>query len=101
MSYLSSRTDIDNNKIVVFGRSLGGAVAIGLASDPLFVDKPYALVVENTFTSIPHMANQLVNGLGKLPYVCFRNKVVHLTAPGKLCRCAPWLTHFAKRLMQG
>ena len=74
-SYLLSRTDIDTNKIVIFGRSLGGAVAIALASNELYLDKAFALIVENTFTSIPGMANQLVNGLGKLPYFCFRNKV--------------------------
>ncbi|RMX54790.1 hypothetical protein pdam_00014125 [Pocillopora damicornis] len=73
-SYLLSRTDIDTNKIVIFGRSLGGAVAIALASNELYLDKAFALIVENTFTSIPGMANQLVNGLGKLPYFCFRNK---------------------------
>ena len=75
LSYLLSRTDIDTNKIVIFGRSLGGAVAIALASNELYADKAFALIVENTFTSIPSMANQLVNGLGRLPYFCFRNKV--------------------------
>lgn len=78
LSYLMSRTDIDTNKIVIFGRSLGGAVAIALASNELYLDKAFALIVENTFTSIPSMANQLVNGLGKLPYFCFRNKVIIL-----------------------
>lgn len=76
LSYLLSRSDIDTNKIVIFGRSLGGAVAIALASNELYLDKAFALIVENTFTSIPSMANQLVmNGLNKLPYLCFRNKV--------------------------
>lgn len=75
LTYLLSRTDIDTNKIVIFGRSLGGAVAIALASNELYRDKAFALIVENTFTSIPSMANQLVmNGLSKLPYFCFRNK---------------------------
>ena len=78
LSYLLSRTDIDTNKIVIFGRSLGGAVAIALASNELYVDKAFALIVENTFTSIPSMANQLVNGLGRLPYFCFRNKVIQV-----------------------
>ncbi len=30
---LQSRTDIDSSRIVLFGRSLGGAVAIHLAAD--------------------------------------------------------------------
>ena len=84
LSYLLSRTDIDTNKIVIFGRSLGGAVAIALASNELYVDKAYALIVENTFTSIPCMANQLVNGLGRLPYFCFRNKVIKVMSTSKL-----------------
>lgn len=75
MEYLLSRKDIDNTKIVLFGRSLGGAVAIDLLSIPSFADRAFALIVENTFTSIPHMADQLVGGLKRLPMVCFRNQV--------------------------
>jgi pimeloyl-ACP methyl ester carboxylesterase len=30
MDFLLKRTDIDRNKIIVFGRSLGGAVAVHL-----------------------------------------------------------------------
>ncbi|XP_068707098.1 protein ABHD13-like [Montipora capricornis] len=75
LSYLISRNDIDTSKIVIFGRSLGGAVAINLASNELYLDKAFALILENTFTSIPSMADQLVmNGISKLPYFCFRNK---------------------------
>jgi len=84
LSYLLSRTDIDTNKIVIFGRSLGGAVAIALASNELYMDKAFALIVENTFTSIPSMANQLVNGLGRLPYFCFRNKVIQVISTSKV-----------------
>ncbi|XP_067046618.1 protein ABHD13-like [Acropora muricata] len=75
LSYLLSRKDIDTSKIVIFGRSLGGAVAIDLASNELYLDKALALIVENTFTSIPGIADQLVmNGISRLPYFCFRNK---------------------------
>ena len=94
MSYLLSRTDIDTNKIVVFGRSLGGAVAIALASNELYVDKAFALIVENTFTSIPSMANQLVNGLGRLPYFCFRNKVTQVISTSKVNHeCSQTVSH--------
>ena len=75
MDYLFSRSDIDTTKIVVFGRSLGGAVAIDLVTFPYFGDKAFALIVENTFTSIPHMADQMINGLQRLPLFCFRNQV--------------------------
>lgn len=53
LEYLHNRTDIDTSKIFVFGRSLGGAVAVDLAArNP---DRLAALVVENSFTSVPDM----------------------------------------------
>jgi hypothetical protein len=75
MDYLMGRKDIDNSKIIIYGRSLGGAVAIDLLSLPYFSDKAFAMIVENTFTSIPHMADQLLSGLDRLPIFCFRNQV--------------------------
>ena len=39
MEFLLARRDIDRRKIIVFGRSLGGAVAIYLAGSPTYVDK--------------------------------------------------------------
>ena len=56
LEYLRKRDDVDEKNIAVFGRSLGGAVAIDLAAR--HQDKVKALVVENTFTSIPDMAVQ-------------------------------------------
>jgi fermentation-respiration switch protein FrsA (DUF1100 family) len=55
LEYLLNRTDINHSKLFVFGRSLGGAVAIDLAArnpDPL-----KAIVVENSFTSVPDMVD--------------------------------------------
>ncbi|KAL5493710.1 hypothetical protein EMCRGX_G014929 [Ephydatia muelleri] len=72
--FLMDRRDIDKNKIIVFGRSLGGAVATYLAASPAYVDKIMALIVENTFTSIPHMAQLMFTGARTLPYFCFKNK---------------------------
>ena len=56
LDYLSGRPDL-NNKFVLFGRSLGGAVAIALASDAKYQSKLKALIVENSFISIPHMVD--------------------------------------------
>lgn len=61
VDHLLSRTDVDREKIVVFGRSLGGAVAIDLASDPHYCHSVSALLVENSFTSIPDMAQIFLN----------------------------------------
>ncbi|KAG9408153.1 Alpha/beta hydrolase domain-containing protein 13 [Aphanomyces cochlioides] len=58
IDYLHTRSDIDPTKIVIFGRSLGGAVAIYLAeSRPT---KIAGLIVENTFLSISSMVDQVM-----------------------------------------
>ncbi|XP_021980881.1 alpha/beta hydrolase domain-containing protein WAV2 isoform X3 [Helianthus annuus] len=58
LDHLSQRTDIDTSQIVVFGRSLGGAVgAVVSKNNP---DKVAALILENTFTSILDMAGVLL-----------------------------------------
>jgi len=59
LDYLHSRADLDTNKIVVFGRSLGGAVAIDLASRSINKERISAVLLENTFTSIPDIARIL------------------------------------------
>ena len=50
--YLTEERGIAANNIIVFGRSLGGAIASHLASR----HKPAALILESTFTSVPDMA---------------------------------------------
>ncbi|KAJ0766407.1 putative peptidase S9, prolyl oligopeptidase, catalytic domain, alpha/Beta hydrolase [Helianthus annuus] len=58
LDHLSQRTDIDTSQIIVFGRSLGGAVgAVVTRNNP---DKVAALILENTFTSILDMAGVLL-----------------------------------------
>ncbi|XP_024184351.1 alpha/beta hydrolase domain-containing protein WAV2 isoform X2 [Rosa chinensis] len=58
LDHLSQRTDIDTSRIVVFGRSLGGAVGSVVAKNN--PDKVAALILENTFTSILDMAGVLL-----------------------------------------
>lgn len=59
LDYLHNRSDINSNFIFVFGRSLGGAIAIEIASNPRNRSKIRGLIVENTFTSIPDMGKHL------------------------------------------
>ena len=54
--YLISREDLNRKRIVIYGKSLGAAVAIDLAAK----NKPCALISESAFTSAPEM--------GKLMY---------------------------------
>ena len=58
--YLTSRKDINKQKIVIFGRSLGGAVAVDLATRR----ECAALILESTFTSAKDMAR---SSFGFLP----------------------------------
>ncbi len=47
-AYLASRPDVDSTRIVYFGESLGGAVAVLLASEL----PPHALILRSPFTSL-------------------------------------------------
>jgi len=55
LSYLHSRKDINNEKIIFFGRSLGSAVAVDLAVK----EECCALILETPFTSIKEMGKKL------------------------------------------
>ncbi len=53
--YLTLKRQVPESDIILFGRSLGGAVATWLASHV----SPAALIIESSFTSIPDLAEQL------------------------------------------
>ena len=55
LAYLHSRKDINNEKIIFFGRSLGSAVAVDLAVK----EQCCALILETPFTSIKEMGKEL------------------------------------------
>jgi len=76
MDYITSRSDINQQLLVVFGLSLGGAVAIKLCSLPYYATRIACLVVENTFTSIPEIARSIFSFriLDYLPDFCHKNK---------------------------
>jgi pimeloyl-ACP methyl ester carboxylesterase len=68
LEYLLSRSDVDTSRIFVFGRSLGGAVAVQLAMSQSNHLK--GLILENTFTSISDMVDQL------MPMVAFFKRFI-------------------------
>ncbi|XP_074656581.1 protein ABHD13-like [Tubulanus polymorphus] len=82
LEYLMQRTDINTKRIVVFGRSLGGAVAINLASNGAMCQNIWAVIIENTFTSLPEIGRNIFNFkvLNFLPDWCFKNQF-----PSKCC----------------
>ena len=57
--YLTEGRNIPSDKIIVFGRSLGGAVAARLAADLPAGAKPAGLVTESTFTSVVDLAQKM------------------------------------------
>ena len=56
LSHLRTRDDIDHSKIVLFGRSLGSAVAVEVAAGR----ETYAVILESPFTSTRAMARRLI-----------------------------------------
>lgn len=89
LEYLLSHPALDQTRLFVFGRSLGGAVALDLASRPDQAQHLLGVIVENTFCSIPEMARVLFGWrlLRWLPDFCFKNqyrsidKVPKVTVP--------------------
>ena len=55
LAYLRSRSDVNNEKIIFFGRSLGSAISVELAVK----EKCCALILETPFTSIKEMGKKL------------------------------------------
>lgn len=51
------RQAVDPQKVFIFGRSLGGAVALSLATHPRWQDSIRGVIIENTFTSILDMVD--------------------------------------------
>eukprot|EP01138_Halocafeteria_seosinensis_P009467 gb/GECG01009675.1/.p1 GENE.gb/GECG01009675.1/~~gb/GECG01009675.1/.p1 ORF type:complete len:400 (+),score=43.88 gb/GECG01009675.1/:1-1200(+) len=62
------RKDIDTSKVFIFGRSLGGCVAIELASTPKYQPFIRGIIVENTFTSISDMVDKIFPFLNRFKY---------------------------------
>lgn len=55
LDYIRQREDLKGNKIVVYGQSIGGAVAINLTVRNLAAKDIDALILENTFLSVAKM----------------------------------------------
>lgn len=68
LEQITERLDVDRQRIVYHGRSLGGGVACDVASQR----KPMAMILESTFTSVAAMARQF-GAPGALVRHPFRN----------------------------
>jgi fermentation-respiration switch protein FrsA (DUF1100 family) len=52
LDYIKQRAELRNTRIVLYGQSIGGAVAISLAARNLKEGDIAGLILENTFTSM-------------------------------------------------
>ena len=52
LDYIRQRHELRDTKVVIYGQSIGGAVAIGLAARNLREGDISGIILENTFTSI-------------------------------------------------
>lgn len=109
---------MDHSQIVLFGRSLGGAVVsdeyfilsrisllmtshftlqvIDVAADSNYGSKVMCSIVENTFTSIPQMASTLISYVKYIPLFCHKNRVgVYLDMYLSACMC-PFIVRSVK-----
>lgn len=76
LDYLLERDDIANDRIALFGRSLGGAVAIKLASQ--VGNRVMGVIVENTFTSIDAMVESIATKMRIIPVGAFLHIFLYL-----------------------
>jgi len=79
--YLVHNKKIKPQNIIIFGRSLGGAVAVDLASQV----KAGGLILESTFSSARDVADIAFSGLAKFIYLRYSfdslNKIQKVTSP--------------------
>lgn len=71
LDYVMNMKQIDTSKVIVFGRSLGGAVAINTLSHTRHTVA--GAIIENTFTSIPDMVDVLFPPVAFLKMIVLRN----------------------------
>lgn len=73
LKFIQSHPEIDSDRIFVFGRSLGGAVAFHLAEYAEQNQRPLAgIMVENTFLSISKMVDQLMPYFAPFKFLVLR-----------------------------
>ncbi|KAG1671945.1 Protein ABHD13 [Nymphon striatum] len=101
VEFLLQRSDIDKNKIIIFGRSLGGAVAVDIACDEFFSQYIFCVILENTFTCIPDVAVSISGWkfLSKVPMWCLKNKFNSIAKIKKLSVPVLFLSGLADALI--
>lgn len=86
LDWIRTSKETKDNKIVVYGQSIGGAVAIQLVAKNQDAGDVIGLILENTFTSIRKMIPRLFC----TPFVVSRAKFLSAFPPAKYIA---WLCH--------
>ncbi|KAG6333738.1 hypothetical protein ID866_5351 [Astraeus odoratus] len=68
LNYVLADPDLQKTPVILYGQSIGGAVAIDLASRNPF--KIHALILENTFTSLPRLIPHALPLLSPVSFLC-------------------------------
>ncbi|KAI8385021.1 Alpha/Beta hydrolase protein [Radiomyces spectabilis] len=68
LDYIQRHPILRHTRLIAYGQSLGGAVAISLVSRN--EDKFHALIIENTFLSVPILIPYILPALRHLVYLC-------------------------------
>ncbi|CAG8509344.1 2010_t:CDS:2 [Dentiscutata heterogama] len=70
LDYIKKNEVFKDTKLIIYGQSLGGAVAIDLVSR--YEEQVDALIIENTFLSVPKLVPHLVPQLRYLTFLCIQ-----------------------------
>ncbi|KAI0260533.1 Alpha/Beta hydrolase protein [Gloeopeniophorella convolvens] len=79
LDYVHAHPALAKTPVILYGQSIGGAVAIDLAyRNPHAIT---ALILENTFMSLPRLIPSAMPWLGPLAFLCHQKWESHLKAP--------------------
>jgi len=79
LDYVHAHPQLAKTQIILYGQSIGGAVAIDLAyRNPQAIA---ALIVENTFMSLPRLIPSAMPWLGPFSFLCHQKWESYLKAP--------------------
>lgn len=70
LDYIKSHPILESTSLFLYGQSLGGAVAIGLASDKLNQGKIHGVILENTFANMRKLIPVVMPVIGPLAFLC-------------------------------
>jgi pimeloyl-ACP methyl ester carboxylesterase len=84
LSHLFTALNVDKDKVFLFGRSLGGAVAIYSAAELAHSFRIRGVIKENTFTSMGKVVDHVIPGISLIRKAMLRNNWPSIERIGKI-----------------